>query len=123
VWYQHWLPHNVDRAAGRVNGSLASLVDEKRRLLASMDDDRDRRRRAGLFDRLHAINDALSESHRPMLDAADADVDHARAGVLNADTVRRRDWCFALYPPERLRSAISIETEAHAALLRGVGPG
>lgn len=106
VWYRHHLPHNVDRVLG-VNGEL---VNEKRALLARMDDDRDRRRRRAAFKRVHEINARLAAEHAAAIAEAETRVATARAGVRNAAVARKRDWSFPLYPHEKLaalRDAIS----------------
>lgn len=113
-WYRHHLPHNVDRVLppGAVNGPL---VAEKRALLAHMDDDRDADRRWAAFRRLHAINDELVAQHPEALADADERLRRARIGIANAAVARKRDWCFALYPPEdlmRLRENIEQRTQA-----------
>jgi hypothetical protein len=99
VWRRHHLPHNLDR----VLGLTGAPVHEKRELLAYMDDDRDRARRRRAFNRLHEINRDLAGSHRDALAAADRELDLARVGLSNALTAKRRDWCFALYPPDALK--------------------
>ncbi len=99
VWRRHHLPHNVDRALGAID-------PRKRTLLERMDDDRDRRRRRAAFERLHAINDELAAAHPELIAEARRGVDRARIGVENQRLARRRDWCFALYPPAKLRALI-----------------
>ncbi len=99
VWRCHHLPHNLDRALG-LDGEA---VRRKRELLAHMDDDRKRSRRRAAFTELHQINRSISESHPEAITSAQRELDLARAGVRNAGVARRRDWCFALYPPGSLR--------------------
>lgn len=98
IWRRHHLPHNLDRELG-LDGDT---VKQKRDLIAHMDDDRDRARRREAFKKIHRINDELAARHADALSAAERDLHLARAGVQNARIARRRDWCFALYPPESL---------------------
>lgn len=112
IWCRHHLPHNIDRVLG-VDGPL---VSEKRRLLDHMDDDRDKRRRASAFRRIHQINAALVERHADAVREADQQLQRARVGITNAAIARKRDWCFALYPPEKLhalREAIAAGTASY----------
>ncbi len=95
AWRAHHLPHNLDRA-------LKLDVPRKRELLAHMDDDNDRTRKSAAFSELHEINNALSREHAPMLQEAQQELHDARAGIANRTIARRRDWCFALYPPDQL---------------------
>lgn len=99
-WYAHHLPGNVDRVL-HLNGPR---VARKRELLAHMDDDRDKRRRAAAFAELHAINADLSREHADLLAASRAAVTHARQAVANRAIATRRDWSFALYPPQTLHA-------------------
>ena len=111
VWRCHHLPHNLDRALG-LDGDI---VRQKHDLIAHMDDDRDRSRRREAFQTIHRINGELAQRHAEALRAADRDLRLARVGVHNARTARRRDWCFALYPPDRLhalrRALAGVEVE------------
>ncbi|MBB6440404.1 hypothetical protein HNQ78_000125 [Phycisphaera mikurensis] len=100
-WRAHHLPHNLDRVP-EVAAGHGDLVEEKRLLLASMDDDRDGARRAAAFRRIHRINDALADAHHALLDAAEREVATAAAGVANRRATRRRDWPFFLYAEEAL---------------------
>lgn len=102
VWWRHHLPHNLDRA---VPAELldAARVQEKRELLAHMDDDRDKRRRARAFARIHEINALFAQRHPQALAAAEDRLRQVIAGVANAGIAQRRDWCFALYPGDRLQ--------------------
>ncbi len=105
VWWRHHLPHNLDRQPG-VDGRL---VQRKRALLAHMDDDRDRARRRAAFHEIHRINDELARLHADRLHDADRRLRAARAGVGNHHVAHKRDWPFALYPPqaiERLRQQL-----------------
>lgn len=100
VWRRHHLPHNLDRELGLDNDT----VQQKRELITHMDDDRDRARRREAFKKIHQINDDLAGQHADALQAAERDLHLARIGVKNARIARRRDWCFALYPPESLQA-------------------
>ena len=106
-WYRHHLPHNVDRYAHLRDGSR----DEKRELLQAMGTTTDRARRAALFHDLHRLNEQLVAAHPDLLAAADRQLQHAAAGVRNAAVARRRDWSFALAPPQELRA---LAQGAHA---------
>lgn len=103
VWFDHHLPFNVDRFVEPGDEMEASLNKEKGELLEQMNDDRDTRRRARSFRRIHAINDELGARHRDKLEAAQQRARQARAGVGNRAVAGRRDWCFALYPESMLR--------------------
>jgi hypothetical protein len=108
VWYAHHLPHNVDRHL-RIDGVDALLADEKRALLAHMDDNRDQRRREASFARLHAVNDQLASHHIDAISRARQQVDASTRGVLNRQIVQRRDWPLQWYGGEallRLRDAV-----------------
>lgn len=94
-WFAHHLPHNVDRYAEAMDGEAAELSREKRGLLDRMSDDRDKRRRAKAFARIHAINAELARLHHVLIQSAKQRADDARVGVANANIARRRDWCFA----------------------------
>lgn len=110
VWYRHHAPHNIDRIAS-IDGPL---VQRKRELLAHMNDDRDRKRRRAAFERLHAINAQLAAEHPHAIAEADRQLERARLGLHNAGQARRRDWCFALYPRDRL-TALRDALTAHTA--------
>ena len=98
VWYRHHVWFNIDRYA-QVDPALAR---EKRELIAHMDDDRDKPRRAAAFRLIHAINERLRGDHPELLDQANQRLRRARAGRANQAVLARRDWCFAFYPVERL---------------------
>lgn len=100
VWRRHHLPHNLDRELN-LDGPA---VQRKRDLIAHMDDDRDRIRRRQAFKELHRINDELAQQNADLLAQADREVHRARLGIANSRTARRRDWCFALYPPHSLHA-------------------
>jgi hypothetical protein len=100
VWRRHHLPHNLDRELGLDNDT----VQQKRELITHMDDDRDRVRRREAFKKIHQINDELAGQHTDVLEAAERDLCLAQTGVKNARIARRRDWCFALYPPDSLHA-------------------
>ncbi|MEM9346616.1 MAG: hypothetical protein AAGB26_08360 [Planctomycetota bacterium] len=102
-WYAHHLPHNIDRYIQASNEAEAALIEEKRRVLDQMNDDRDHRRRAKAFQRIHAINAELRQQHGAMHDAANQQAEEARIGIGNAAVAMRRDWCFALYPDQVLQ--------------------
>lgn len=108
LWWQHHLPHNLDRAF-KLDGADAV---RKRDLLARMNDDRDRCRRAHAYAELHAINRRLVDAHPQPLRDAGAAVDNARAGLANRGIAMKRDWCFALYPPSQLRRLAATLAEA-----------
>ncbi len=122
TWRRHHLPHNIDRLLPPAEGDRG-LVERKRWLLAHMDDDRDRLRRRAAFRELQRVNRALAEGRPAAIREADEAVERARVGMANAAVARKRDWCFALYPPARLaelRSAIEAEaTRAPAAAADG----
>jgi hypothetical protein len=103
-WFAHHLPHNVDRYTDAEDDAEAALIREKQRLLDHMDDDRDKRRRSKAFQRIHAINAELCAHHQAKLAEAAERLKQTRVGVANAAIARRRDWCFALYPPDSLRA-------------------
>lgn len=97
-WQMHYLPHNLDR--------VLQLDDpesqRKRMLLTGMDDDRDAARRARAFREIHRINDALVRCHADVVAAARQQLEVTAAGVSNRDIAAKRDWCFAIYPPDSL---------------------
>jgi hypothetical protein len=110
-WWMHHLPHNVDRAADLDN----DLAREKRDILARMDDDRDRARRAGAFQRLHAINARLQRDHPALIDDARKRLRDAALGLGNRRIAGRRDWSFAIYPPDKLLAlAEKLKSESAA---------
>jgi hypothetical protein len=98
IWYRHHLPHNIDRCLG-LDGPL---VQEKQNVLEQMTQDHDRRRRAGYFARIHQINWELAQQHPQAIDQAQKQLDDAHLGQSNRKIALKRDWCFALFPPERL---------------------
>lgn len=98
-WYAHHLPHNIDRYA-EVDETLKR---EKHQLLDRMDDDRDRRRRAAAFKRIHAINGELAALHKALVFRAKQDAESSRIGVTNRAVASRRDWFFGLYPDAQLK--------------------
>lgn len=100
-WWMHHLPHNLDRHADLPEEARA-LAKRKAACLARMDDDRDPARRQKLFQEIHGINDQLAALMPQPLDAAQMNLDNARIGVDNQAIARKRDWCFALHPPEQL---------------------
>ena len=102
-WFRHHLLHNPDRHFEPTSEEERALVREKRDLLDAMDADRDKRRRAKAFKRIHAINAELSNLHREAWHEIKTNHWLTRVGVTNAAYAHRRDWCFALYPEEQLR--------------------
>ncbi len=115
VWRMHHLPHNLDRVLD-LDGEK---VRRKRELLAHMDDDRGRARRRTAFGELKKINRALAEQNPRALASAERELHLARAGVGNARVAARRDWCFALYPPDSLlalRKTLAGEPIANAGV-------
>jgi hypothetical protein len=98
LWEAHNLPHNVDRH--EPHGS--SLIIEKGQLLAQTRQINDPAQRAKLFARLHQINADLSQQFPTLIQAANLKLQNAQDGVANAQTLRRRDWCFAFYPLNQL---------------------
>lgn len=94
VWRAHHLPHNLDRELN-LDGQTAA---RKAELLATMDQDRDPRRRWRAFAEIHRINSDWAREYADETDQARRAVDRARLGVANAATAGRRDWCFGLYP-------------------------
>ena len=100
LWKAHHLPHNLDRVM-RLSGPE---VQRKRVLLETMNDDRDRSRRAAAFDEIHRINAALARRHGATIEAAHQDVQRMRDGMANRRIARRRDWCFALHDGSQLQS-------------------
>lgn len=103
-WLAHHLPHNVDRFIQEASEVDAALSAEKSSLLDHMNDDRDKRRRAKAFTRIHAINAELRERHARLLRDAQRLARDARVGIRNAAIAGRRDWCFALYPQGQIKS-------------------
>ena len=89
VWYRHHLPHNVDRILGEPDPRKAALFNAKG---------------AAAYDRLHRINADLAVGHPELMREADDRLRRARIGVANAAVAGKRDWCFALYPPDSLRA-------------------
>ena len=102
-WRVHHLPHNLDRFLKLDDPDSA----RKRILLTRMDDDRDRVRRSKAFREIHVINDALGRRHGEVLAGAQQQLEAAVAGVINRDIARKRDWCFAIYPPQQLAALAS----------------
>lgn len=115
-WFAHHLPHNVDRYTEPTDEPEASLRQEKRDLLDRMNDDRDQRRRAKAFKRIHLINHALAKRHDDIVAYARQRVRETRIGLSNRAISRRRDWCFALYPPTQLQALAQQIHERLAAL-------
>lgn len=103
VWLCHHLPHNIER---ELDGDAPAVdhiaAERKQELLSLMKQDRDGRKRAAMFREIHAINQGLVSRHPRLIEAAQGDLERARVGVANSVVARRRDWCFALYPPSML---------------------
>ena len=124
-WYAHHLPHNVDRYVSTLDSVASALSREKRALLDRMNDDRDKRRRARAFARIHAINAELRQQHAELIRAAKQQAEDARAGAANAAIASRRDWCFALYPGSvihALRQSIAQSIQSPASSRREETP-
>ncbi len=100
LWQSHNLPHNIDRH----NPTGSPIVIEKGHLLAQMAQSTDTSRRAKLFTRLHEINAALAAQSPDLIQTARQTLQDAQDGVSNAQTLRRRDWCFAFYPKDQITS-------------------
>ncbi|MEE9211546.1 MAG: hypothetical protein V3U29_02730, partial [Phycisphaeraceae bacterium] len=111
AWWAHHLPHNLDRALD-LDGAA---VRRKRQLLAQMNDDQDRTRRAAAFAELHRINAAFAVEHRDAINEAQDQLDQVRIGAANRKIADRRDWCFALYRPRQLDALVQA--------LSGLGQG
>lgn len=108
VWWAHHLPHNLDRALGLDT----ETARRKHQLLNTLMLDRDRQRKAWAFEQVHQINRDLATAHDGALAEADARIALARTGVANRAVAQKRDWCFALYRQEEIRSlADSIENQ------------
>lgn len=106
VWWAHHLPHNLDRALGLDT----EAARRKHQLLSTLTVERDRRRKAWAFEQVHRINRELAAAHHRALAEADARIALARTGAANQAIAQKRDWCFALYSQEEIRSlADSIE--------------
>lgn len=88
VWRRHHLAHNMD--------------PRKRELLDEMSATRNRVERAAIFHRMHQRNTEAAIANPEPLREAEHAVSRARSGITNAAIARKRDWCFALYPAERI---------------------
>ncbi|MEX2216940.1 MAG: hypothetical protein WD768_22700 [Phycisphaeraceae bacterium] len=101
IWFAHHLPHNVERfvTSGEADFNLAA---RKNAILTHMDDDRDRQRRRTAFRELHDINASLAASHPQLMANARSGIDQAMVGLENQRVGQKRDWCFSLYPIDRL---------------------
>jgi len=62
----------------------------------------DRVERSGLFSELHTINQKLASDHVKLVELVGQQVAAAQKGLPNRRIASRRDWCFALYPPEAI---------------------
>lgn len=108
VWFDHHLPHNVDRVLGLPEDD--PRVRAKRELLAHMDDDRDKPRRRSAFALLQKLNAELAARYPDAIGGAERAVERARVGVDNAAIAGRRDWSLLLYRPgqfETLRERLA----------------
>ena len=105
LWWASHLPHNVDRSIAdtSMTDDQRQFVCRKRSILAHMDDDRDRRRRARAFAELLQINSELVRRHQNLIGEAERRADEARQGAANAAVAARRDWCFGVYPGAKIR--------------------
>jgi len=99
-WYAHHLPSNVDRVL-KLDDARSR---RKRELLRAMAEDHDKSHRAAAFAELHRINAAMTEEHAALIADARQQVAQQREAADNALIARKRDWCFALYPPATLRT-------------------
>ena len=99
VWWNHHLPHNVDRAL-QLSGRH---VEQKRQLLDHMNDDRDRPRRAAAYAQIHTINRELVDQHPQALRDAGRRLERARIGLANRAVGMKRDWCFGIYDLSQLQ--------------------
>ncbi len=104
VWHHHHLPCNIDRELNLDN----EATREKRELLVHMNDDRDRDRRRNAFKRIHQLNQQLAEQNPGVIESAQQELNRARLGLQNARIARKRDWCFALYPPQNLHHLYTL---------------
>lgn len=103
VWYAHHLKDNIDRELKLDN----EMSREKRILLTSMDDDRDKARRLIAFEKIKAINRVLVSEHTQVATAAKQAVMDAKVGVGNKVIADKRDWCFALYPQDKIEQLVN----------------
>lgn len=101
VWRAHHLPHNVERER-RLGPHEAQLARRKHKLVSTMKHDRNRSRRSEAFSELRRINQKLADSHPELISEAEKELEAADLGLANRQIATRRDWCFALYPPESL---------------------
>jgi hypothetical protein len=104
LWEHHSLPHNIDRA--QPHGS--PLAIEKGHILAQMTTSPDPAKRATLFHRLHEINHSLAAQSPDLIQASQQKLQDAQDGVNNAHALARRDWCFAFYTNEQLKSLSQV---------------
>ena len=102
VWSAHHLPHNVDRDLSLSEHD--DLVQNKRAAMSGIaSSPRRSRDRRAWFRKLHEANTALAAAHEPALRDAALNVTRANQALANGRIASRRDWCFALYPPPKLR--------------------
>ena len=88
IWRRHHLRHNLD--------------PDKGELLRQMSASNDRAERAAVFRAIHEANAHAAAADPKPLREADRAIARARAGLANAAAAAKRDWCFALYPREKL---------------------
>lgn len=114
IWYQHHLPHNLDRELKVDSDAIRELAERKQHLLEHMHDDRNPKRRKAAFKEIHAINDALAKQHpkaKHKLKEAKDRVWANQVGVRNLGIKTKRDWPFAIYKETALQDlAQSIRT-------------
>lgn len=122
LWWAHHLKNNVDRVLEQGRDGQAGprdpRIERKHELLELVKRDHDKSRRAAAFAEIHRLNDALAADHAGLIEQARAAVSHAEVGIANRAIAQRRDWCFALYPPEQLaalRDAIAASARLSTA--------
>ena len=100
VWWNHHLPCNLDRAL-QLRGHR---VEQKRRLIRDMNDDRDRARRAAAYTQIQSINREFAKQYPEALRDARRKLQRARIGLANRKVGLKRDWCFGLHEPGQLKT-------------------
>lgn len=111
IWYNHHLPHNLDRQLPQVQFDAAT-VQRKRELLEELHREGDPIRRSQAFRELHRINEQFVKEQSEILALAREQAQRMRLGMENRTIARRRDWCFAFHDRatlERLVAAVSDE--------------
>lgn len=89
VWYQHHLPHNIDRVSGEPDPRKVALFNVKGK---------------AAYERLQRINADLVAAHPELMREADERLRRVRTGLQNAALAAKRDWCFAFYPSEKIET-------------------